>query len=365
MVAADVVVVGGGIAGLAAAVALAQTRRVVLCEAEPLLCAHASGRNAAIYRPLERDTTTATLARASFARLAELTDEPCLRRTGVVLVSRAREVTEAWLSHGREQSVACERLDGAGLVGHAPALAGGDASFGVLLADGGVLDVHAMALALSGAARARSVQLRTGVGVEQVRVAAGRVTGVALADGSQLAADTVVLAAGAWGAALGAAAGAVCPLTSVRRHLVQLALSGPVRVDRDASVIWRIDDDELYLRPESGGLLASPCDAEPAAPPVSGIEPSALELLAHKLARTAPGLSGARVQSAWACLRTFASDRELVVGPDPRVSGLCWLAGLGGRGMAVAIGAGELLAAVLDGQQPACGAQLSPARFCG
>ncbi|HEU5074324.1 MAG TPA: FAD-dependent oxidoreductase, partial [Polyangiaceae bacterium] len=52
-----IVIVGGGIAGLAAAWQLAQKNlgRVSLLEREPFLCTHASGRNAAIFRPLEAD----------------------------------------------------------------------------------------------------------------------------------------------------------------------------------------------------------------------------------------------------------------------------------------------------------------------
>jgi glycine/D-amino acid oxidase-like deaminating enzyme len=68
-------------------------------------------------------------------------------------------------------------------------------------------------------------------------------------------------------------------------------------------------------------------------------------------------------------LRTFAPDRELVVGNDPRLRGLSWLGGLGGRGMGVALGAGELLARVLRGEPPgtsqdaALADALSPARL--
>ena len=48
-------------------------------------------------------------------------------------------------------------------------------------------------------------------------------------------------------------------------------------------------------------------------------------------------------------VRTFAFDRAAVVGADPGVGGLYWLAGLGGQGMSVGVGAGELLGAVIDG----------------
>ncbi|MFI5309495.1 MAG: NAD(P)/FAD-dependent oxidoreductase, partial [Polyangiales bacterium] len=82
-----------------------------------------------------------------------------------------------------------------------------------------------------------------------------------------------------------------------------------------------------------------------------------------KLTRTAPQLASSRVVRSWACLRTFAPDRELVVGPDERIAGLFWLCGLGGRGMAVAPAAGELLAAGMRGEPHPLSARLSPTRL--
>ena len=45
----DVVIIGGGIAGMSACAQLAHYVKVVLLEAEPELCYHSSGRSAATY----------------------------------------------------------------------------------------------------------------------------------------------------------------------------------------------------------------------------------------------------------------------------------------------------------------------------
>ena len=45
----DVVIIGGGIAGMSACAQLAQYVKVVLLESEPELCYHSSGRSAATY----------------------------------------------------------------------------------------------------------------------------------------------------------------------------------------------------------------------------------------------------------------------------------------------------------------------------
>jgi D-arginine dehydrogenase len=132
-VVSDVVVVGGGVAGLSAALALAGTRRVVLCEAEGMLCAHASGRNAAIYRPLEHDATTGALAARSLTRLRELGAEGCLARTGVLLVAAQSSPIDVLQAHARAHGVAVTRLDREGLQARLALLDGGEASHALLL----------------------------------------------------------------------------------------------------------------------------------------------------------------------------------------------------------------------------------------
>ncbi|MGA1635331.1 MAG: FAD-dependent oxidoreductase, partial [Gemmobacter sp.] len=49
--ACDFLIIGGGIAGISAAAALAPLGRVVVLEAEAALAYHASGRSAALYEP--------------------------------------------------------------------------------------------------------------------------------------------------------------------------------------------------------------------------------------------------------------------------------------------------------------------------
>jgi D-arginine dehydrogenase len=355
----DVVVVGGGVAGLSALLPLAARGRVLLLEREPALCAHASGRNAAIYRPLEHDSTTVALARRGLALFAELGGEPVLARSGLLFASAAPEPLAQLRQHACEQGVATEPLARAELWRLASSLAGGDIEAGLFVAEGGVLDIEAMVRVLTRAARARGGEIRCAAGAVRLRVAEGRVQGVELAGGERIAAGKVVLAAGAWSAALGQACGAPLPLAPLRRHLLELA---EVALPAEHPVVWRVDQ-ELYYRATPAGVLASPCDETPAEPAArEPADPAQVSGTLEALARTAPGFAGARVREAWSCLRTFAPDRELCVGEDPRVRGLFWFAGLGGRGMAVAPAAGEVLAELADARPHALAAALAPAR---
>src|SRR5690348_10625780 len=113
---ADVVVIGGGIAGLAALARLAERGvRGLLLEREPWLAGHASGRNAAIFRPLEDDASTVQLARRSEAWLrAELGSSP-VSDAGVLLVAAEASALDRMHARAVESSLACERLDAAQL----------------------------------------------------------------------------------------------------------------------------------------------------------------------------------------------------------------------------------------------------------
>jgi D-arginine dehydrogenase len=366
----DVAIVGGGIAGLSVAQALAGTHRVRLFEREALLAAHASGRNAAIFRPLELDATSAALTRESLRVLGELLDPLPLRPSGLVLCAATRAALQPLAEVAARDAVQAEWLEGAALTARLPVLERGEVRHALWVPGGGVLDIHAVTSALASAARRAGAELSTGSTVASIEVRDGRVQGLCLHDGTRLACGAVVLAAGAWSATLGAAIGAPLPLQPLRRHLVQLTVRAPLGAEHP--VVWRVDD-ELYFRPETGGVLASPCDAtalDPQGEPP--VERAELERLADKLARTAPSLAEGTVRSHWACLRTFAPDRELVVGADPRVQGLHWLGGLGGRGMGVAIGAARALArALADPSQVEANATwgranpMNPARFLG
>ncbi len=361
-----IVVVGGGIAGLAVAWAATRARAgpVVLVEREPVLAAHSTGRNAGIFRPLETTPGLVAMAERTRTLLDGLTPagQRWLRPTGGLFVAPTpgplADLAETARATGRPHRT----LDRRDLGAMVPALADGDASCGLWVPDVGVIDVHLVVARLSAAARAAGVEFVTGREVARVRVRAAAVTGVELAGGEFVAAERVVIAGGAWAAALGADCGAPLPLRPLRRHLAHLTTPEPVA--ETTPVVWRLGD-EVYFRPESGGLLASPCDEDPWPPGLPPVDPRAVDRLAFKLAALVPRLAGAGVRRAWACLRTVAPDRRAVSGADPRVRGLFWLAGLGGHGMSAGVAAAEVVAARLVEREHPLATLLDPARLLG
>lgn len=363
---ADVIIVGGGVAGLSAAYALARHElRVLLLEREPRLATQASGNNAAIFRPLEHDAVSCELPRRSRQLLDAWFGPQLLDVTGLLLVSDSAAPVQRLAAAAVGGNVAHTRLDRAELHALAPSLRGGESSHALLLHDAGVLDVPAFTSRLGELARSDGAILRTAVAVQSIAQARGRVTGVTLADGTRLEAPCVVVAAGAWNASLGEASGASIPLAPMRRHLVELRTRADL-LDPEP-VVWRLED-EVYFRKRGSNLLASPCDETLSSLSVASMsyasDPMVPAALNAKLKRVAPALSDGSLVRAWACLRTFAPDHELVVGADPRVQGLHWFGGLGGRGMSVALAAAEILAAcIVDDTLPPLAAALSPARL--
>jgi D-arginine dehydrogenase len=125
-------------------------------------------------------------------------------------------------------------------------------------------------------------------------------------------------------------------------------------------------DERFYFRPEGPHVLVSPADETPSDPCDARPDESDVALAIERV-NEATTLGIRSVVASWAGLRTFAPDRNPVVGFDPDVPGLFWLAGQGGYGIQMAPALARLAAARVRGQPcPVPGvdlAKLSPARF--
>jgi glycine/D-amino acid oxidase-like deaminating enzyme len=99
----------------------------------------------------------------------------------------------------------------------------------------------------------------------------------------------------------------------------------------------------------------------------SGVDWDTVELGADKALTWLTGLDGAQVVNAWSGLRTLTPDSLFVLGPDPRLEGLYWAAGLCGHGMTTSWAVGRLTAElVLEGNaRTADVAPFRPDRFLG
>jgi D-arginine dehydrogenase len=317
---------------------------VLLCERESSLLAMSSGRNAAIFRPLELDAEITALVARSAVLLDQLlgSRSEWLRSAGLLFVARDSRSIDHLARAAEGTDVTLTPLGERELHEQEPLLREGDARAGMAVAGAGQLDTHAIATALVRSFRAGGGTIRTGVDIVRIEQRHARVAGVRTVSGERLACRVAVIACGAWAPELGRTSGCDLTLEILRRHLVLLDGVEPP----PTRTIWDVQQ-ELYFRPESGRVLASPGDARRLPAPDYVASPRALALLVAKARGVAPPIARAHVQRLWACLRVFARDGQPVIGEDPRVAGLHWIAGLGGFGMSAGVAAGEVLARVV------------------
>ncbi|HEX8216606.1 MAG TPA: FAD-binding oxidoreductase [Allosphingosinicella sp.] len=327
---ADYLVIGGGIAGLSAAAALARHGRVVVLEAEQAIGFHSSGRSATFSHYGIGNETVRALTAWSRTRFA---DRVALRSSALFVATREMlpglEALEADMARFTTR---LRRVGEAEMTGLFPPLRTGPnaAVAGCLDPDGLRLDSDAMLQGYAGAVRAAGGEVLTGRRI--AAVAPGWT--VAAEDGSQWTAPILINAAGAWSDRIAGMAG-VAPLAlrPMRRTIVLVDPPNGTDV-RDWPFVKTAVDD-FYILPEGGRLAASPvdeieceaCDAQP--------DEYDVALAAWKIERYTT-LSVARIAHRRAGLRTFAADRVPVAGFAPGAFGFFWLAGQGGYGLQTA-----------------------------
>lgn len=333
----DIVVVGGGIAGLSTAFHLAQStaQRVLLLEREVMPGFYASGHNAGIARQLTGRPEHTRLAVEGRNRLAKA---GLMTATGGLLLAMEASALDPLDAEAKVFGIPVERRLGAGLEGM-------NASAHLSIPSDGVIDVNGLLGHCAQGARKAGAILRFGCEVRGIETSEQGFR-VETSEGP-IEATTLVNAAGAWAGELGRRAGGLdIALRPLRRHLAW-SDQAPGSYGEDEPYAWWVDRP-LYLRPESGGLLMCPCDEDEVPLPLSGqqpkTEPLAFEGLAESMRELAPGLIDHCLTRAWSGLRAFAPDRRFVLGWDPVNSNLFWVAGLGGHGMTTGLAVGRLAA---------------------
>ena len=343
MTRADIVIVGGGIAGATLAAELAPHASVVILETEAVAGYHATGRSAAFWSETYGGPGIQPLTSASGPALRE---GGYLTPLGSLHIGRAGDAAkvDAFLAEFAGSGVLLEPVDPAAMV---PGLRP-EWTLGVLEPSCCYIDVAALhADALARARRAGAI-VRVGAGLEEARRVDGRWQVVA--GGVSLSADVLVNAAGAWADAVAARAGArPLGIRPFRRTMVQLRTDPPApeRVPHVVDISGR-----FYFKPEAGGRLWLTPHDEIATDPCDAAAEEIDVALAIDRFEGVVDWQVAAVERRWAGLRSFAPDRLPVYGYAAEVPGFFWCAGQGGFGIQTAPAAARLAAAVLLGRAP-------------
>ncbi len=354
----DILIIGGGIAGVSAAAALAPHAAVCLIEAEPVLGHHASGRSAALYEPHYGNPAVVALSLASGPAFRAL--EGVLSPRGLLLVAGPGDA-----ARGRAEAaaMALDAIAVEAAVARVPVLNPAAIAFAAAADHAWDIDTDRLLQGYAREARAAGAVITTRAPVTAIT----RAGGLWQADTPQgrMTAPVLVNAAGAWADRVAAMAG-VSPLglRPLRRSMARLPAPGGFDVSAWPMVFGA--GETWYAKPDAGALIVSPAEEDPVGEPHDAWAPDLV--IAEGLARyeammTAPVT---RVIATWAGLRTFSPDRVPVIGPGA-APGFIWLAGQGGYGFQSAPAAARLAADLILDRAPGIGAdlaaRLSPARF--
>jgi glycine oxidase len=351
----DVVVIGAGIVGLAAARALADRGARVLVIESRRVGAEASSAAAGMLAPqAEVEEGSPLLPMALRARDRHLELAPELEReTGIAVGLSQTGLLEVAFTDADETAlrkrVAWQRAQGL----PADALTAGEVAalepnlaatvlFGVSLAGDRRVDNRLLVRALAASAASRGVRIQAGRPVGALLAAGGRVTGVRVG-AETIDAGVVVNAAGAWAGELPGDPSPP-PVTPVRGQLVAFDAAPPLfrRV---------VASPRGYLVPRADGRLIAGSTAERAGFDKS-VTAAGLRAVLDIALELAPALADARVVDAWAGLRPGTPDGLPVIGAGA-LSGLWHAGGLYRNGILLGPLVGELIAALATGAAPA------------
>jgi D-hydroxyproline dehydrogenase subunit beta len=365
----EIVVVGGGIVGCAAAAILADRgARVTLIEREAI-GAGASGRNlGAIQHPF--DPALVTLHEDSLTRYEALSGHFGFRMpaapVGLLLLNP--DADAAALQRERMArmfpELRPEYLDPAAVVAVEPSLRAGPA--GVRLETGYPIPPASATAAWAALAEERGVDIRIGQPARVV-VEDGRAKGVRTPDGRTVAADAVLLATGPWTPPVADPSGAWAPIHATWGVTLQIRLDGRAprhiveedevdAINRSAAATARAaettedgDPPSLFSIASADGVSTIGSTFLPTSPDPGRIEP----LLLRRAAAFLPAVAKARVLERRVCARPQSVDGRPFIGPLAGVDGLHICAGHGPWGISTGPASAAIAArAILDGTGP-------------
>jgi glycine/D-amino acid oxidase-like deaminating enzyme len=401
---AQVVIIGGGIAGTSAALALArQGISVVLCEKGHIACEQSS-RNWGWVRKLYRDPREIPLAIESLNLWQGLNDvveaETGFRRSGILFSAESDEEAadyEKWIEVARQHEIDVRMVSG-GELNHL--LPQGQVSWksGIYCPTDGRAEPQKAAPAIATAAQRLGAVILTDCAVRGLELSAGRVS-AAVTEQGRIACDSVLLAGGAWSSRFLKDLGVRLPQLKVRNSVLRTAPleEGPdcTLWTRDAAFRKRLDggytiangsvniaslvpdsfrffwDFVPTLKSEWSSLRirlderfrqewheGKPVPLDRPSPyeymRVLDPHPDArqnMEAL-NQLVRQFPVFAKAQIVQQWAGLIDVTPDAVPVISTIDAVPGLVVATGLSGHGFGVGPAVGQLAADLITGAKP-------------
>jgi len=405
--AADIVVIGAGIAGTASAYFLAERgAKVLLCD-KGRVAGEQSSRNWGWVRQQGRDWAELPIMMESnriWRGLAEKTGDADLTFTqsGCLHLidneARLKKYTD-WHDMAKQHQLDTKLLSKAEVAARYPNIAGNWIA-GVVTESDGRGEPFVAVPALARAARRLGAAVIEGCAVRTLDIEAGRVTGV-MTEAGRVRCDQVLLAGGAWSTHFAANAGRDLPQLAVRSTVARTEVA-------PAAYTHNISTPGLALRRRTDGgytvatgdlaehylsassfkyftkflkllrLSAKDVRLRPGAPKgypgawgvprrwnaeeISPFErmrvlnpdpsPAVIRHIEDRLPKRYPALQGVRLAEAWAGMIDVTPDAVPTLGEDHRLAGLYIATGLSGHGFGIGPAIGRVMADLMLGRGP-------------
>src|SRR5262252_2580036 len=365
---ADVVIVGGGIAGMTTAYYLAKSGVSSVVVERDAIGSHASGFAYGGLSPLSGSGIPGPMAEIAQdgMRLHRELSKSLHEETGIDVDFRVRSslalaFTEAdvrrlqaalpWQQ--KQPGYTVRWLDLAEARRVEPRIS--DETLGATLTEGGgAVEPYRLVLALTRAAESLGVRVRHGRAIG-LRRDGGRVTGVVL-EREVLSCASVVLALGPWSAAASDWIGVPIPVRPLKGQILRLQAPGP---PVECSVGW----GHNYATTKTDGLLWAGTTEEEA-----GFDETetreARDEIGASLVRMLPAMADAQLMHQTACLRPLASDGLLLLGRIPGVENVYMGTGAARKGIVYGPPMGRAIAdLILTGSTKLALDAFNPGRF--
>ncbi len=354
----DVVVIGGGVIGCAVARAIAMRGRGVMVLERAVPGREATWAAGGMLSPLSETLHAHAFFQLSVASLdryaafvAALASE-----SGIDVEYRpAGKLHVAFTAHEHARLAALVELGhDFGVQPLSPADArrlvpqlSPDIAGGVFVGRDHRVDNRLLGAAVWKAAEARGVHFRLDSEVTRLAMGRGsapRVEAVQLRDGSTVAADSVVIAAGAWSGAL---AGLPVPLPVQPVRGQMFAVDGSA----DLPLAYVVEAPGCYVIPREDGRLVVGATAERVGF-ATGPTPAGVAHLMTAATRVLPALGDLPLIETWSGFRPGTPDDLPVLGRDPVVHGLFYATGHYRNGILLAPVTADILAALIMEEEP-------------
>lgn len=365
---ADVVIVGAGIGGLAAARELAarSVRRIVVLERD-YPGSGATGRNVARIRRMQLTEDLCRVAMAcqdKYERMgAELGSNVLFYRLGYAWILYERDEVERMRDivamHAR-LGIRSALLSPDDTIRHLPVFEGGEPVAGSVLSDDAIVHHDAVVWAHLDHLGRLGVDIQPHTTVNGIERNGGRVRAV-VTDKGRIETPMILNAAGGWSGELNRMAGVRMPN---RPHRREVLVTAPLRRSIEAAVTFYRPSEGWFNQTLRGEVVMGAVDPDEPAGVNQRSSWAFLQRTAALMTRKAPALRDVTVIRQWSGMYDITPDHLPIIGPTAQLDGWWQALGWSGRGMLLAPYLTELLVEhLVTGQAPPMLRQFLPDRF--